>query len=225
MKLLETSLSGFESKADQVKDQGKQKYEAWSSIATPPYLIDESETGAFEAHPSGLDGVLILETPQEECTRRATGRKIDPTTQQIYHMESNPPEDNKILERLQDYEDAAGDPQRINRISTGFTQAIGAIKQWLTKFGLRDQDGKCVVPLDMDVVLEPEAPKSKPNSSMMSDGKEAPAEAEEPPAPKDPWTDREKVMDSVLKRVEKVMAYRQNEYNSLRDQVRSDLEE
>ena len=122
-----------------------QKYEAWSQIATPPTLIDESKTGAFDAHPSGLDGVLILETPQEECSRRATGRKIDPTTQQVYHMETNAPEDAKVLERLQDYTGAAGDPERMNRISTGFTQAIGSIKQWLTKFGLKDKDGACVV--------------------------------------------------------------------------------
>jgi len=81
MKLLETSLSGFESKADLAKDQGLQKYETWAQIATPPTLIDEGATGVFEAHPSGFDGVLVLETPQEECTRRANGRKIDPQTQ------------------------------------------------------------------------------------------------------------------------------------------------
>ena len=121
MKMLETSLSGFESKADQVKDQAMQKYEAWAQIATPPTLIDEAATGNFEAHDSGFDGVLILETPEQECTRRATGRKIDPTTQIVYHMETNAPEDNKVLERLQDYEDAAGDPERMQRISTGFT--------------------------------------------------------------------------------------------------------
>lgn len=64
MKMLETSLSGFESKADQVKDQAMQKYEAWAQIATPPTLIDEAATGCFEAHDSGFDGVLILETPE-----------------------------------------------------------------------------------------------------------------------------------------------------------------
>ena len=106
-------------------------------------------------------------------------------------MESNAPEDNKVLERLQDYEDAAGDPERMQRISTGFTQAIGAIKQWLTKFGLRDKDGNCVVPLDMVVKMEPAAPKQRPNSSANGSGEEAAAaEGEEPPAPKDPWTDK-----------------------------------
>lgn len=81
MKMLETCLSGYESKADLTKEVNLQKYEAWSQIATPPSLVDENATGAFDADSSGLDGVLILETPQDECTRRATGRKIDPTTQ------------------------------------------------------------------------------------------------------------------------------------------------
>lgn len=40
-------------------------------------------------------------TPENACLERVTGRKIDPTTQVIYHPESNPvPEDPKIKERL-----------------------------------------------------------------------------------------------------------------------------
>jgi len=69
-------------------------------------------------------------------------------------MESNAPEDAKVLERLQDYIDPAADPERMNRISTGFTQAIGSIKQWLTKFGLKEEDGSCAVQLDMVIKLE-----------------------------------------------------------------------
>ena len=138
MKLLETSLSGFELLADQPKSLGKMKYEAWAQVISPPSLIEESQIGQFDAHESGIDGVLILETPQEECNRRATGRKIDPVSQIVYHMETNAPEDAKILERLQDFTDARGDQQRINRMSTGFDQAITSIKQWLTKFGLKD---------------------------------------------------------------------------------------
>ena len=100
MKLLETCLSGYESKADLPKQVNLQKYETWSQIATPPSLVEENANGAFDAQSSGLDGVLILETPQDECSRRATGRKIDPTTQQVYHMETGAPDDSKVLERL-----------------------------------------------------------------------------------------------------------------------------
>ena len=191
MKLLETSLSGYESKADLPKEVNLQKYEAWSQIATPPSLVDENATGAFEAHSSGLDGVLILETPQEECTRRATGRKIDPTSQQVYHMETNAPEDSKILERLQDYSDAAGETERMNRISTGFEQAIVSIKQWLTRFGLKEaKSGDCAVQLDMPVVLSAVQQSAEEDKSQKSVAEGAEEAVAEPEAPKNPWGDK-----------------------------------
>ena len=77
-KLLETSLSGYESKVDLPKLDTQQMLEVWSKVATPPSLVAEEFKGAFNAVASGLDGVLILETPEEECTRRARSRKIDP---------------------------------------------------------------------------------------------------------------------------------------------------
>ena len=231
MKMLETCLSGFESMADCPKPENLQKYEAWTQIATPPTLVDENATGAFEAHSSGFDGVLILETPDEECKRRATGRKIDPTTQTVYHMETEAPEDAKVLDRLQDYTDAAGDSERMQRISTGFEQAITSIKQWLTKFGLKDaNNGECSVQLDMSVMLEagPQRTANEEQKSQVSivtaggDGEEA---AAEPEAPKNPWGDKKSVLDCVLHQVDRVMAFRQREYNALRDQARTSLEE
>ena len=56
-------------------------------------------------------------------------------------METEAPEDSKILDRLQDYTDEAGVAERMQKISTGFSQSIGAIKQWLTRFGLTSTDG------------------------------------------------------------------------------------
>lgn len=120
MKLLETCLSGFESQSDQPKSISERKFETWSQIATPPSLVVEDAVGTFEAQPSGLDGVIILETSHEECKRRARGRKIDPQTQVVYHMDTNPPEDAKVLERLQEYKDAAGNPDRMNKRESSF---------------------------------------------------------------------------------------------------------
>ena len=42
MKMLETCLSGYESKADLPKDKSQAKYEAWAKVATPSCLINES---------------------------------------------------------------------------------------------------------------------------------------------------------------------------------------
>ena len=100
MKMLETCLTGYVCKTDMPKDYYQEKYEAWSKVATPPCLVDEKVTGEVVALSSGFDGVLILNTPDTECKRRSIGRKIDPQTQNIYHMETNKPEDPKVLERL-----------------------------------------------------------------------------------------------------------------------------
>ncbi len=35
-------------------------------------------------------------------------------------MTTNPPEDAKVLERLQEYTDAAGNPERMQKVTTGF---------------------------------------------------------------------------------------------------------
>ena len=40
MKLLETSLSGYEEKSELQKDLEKCYYEAWSRVTYPPRLID-----------------------------------------------------------------------------------------------------------------------------------------------------------------------------------------
>ena len=121
MKLLETSLSTYESKADLPKESKQLKFEAWSKVATPPCLVDEKYDGRQAAIQSGLDGVIILNTPNAECSRRAQSRKIDPQTQQVYDMDIEAPEDNKVLDRLQEYSDDAGKAERMQKISASFS--------------------------------------------------------------------------------------------------------
>lgn len=49
-----------------------------------------------------LDLVLLLEVPKEQLDARNQGRKLDPTTNQIYHMTLNPPPTDVkgLVERL-----------------------------------------------------------------------------------------------------------------------------
>lgn len=68
-------------------------FEAWSKVASPPGLLPESAKGDFTAFSSGLDGVLIMNTPDSECIRRSQNRKVDPQTQIVYQMETEAPED------------------------------------------------------------------------------------------------------------------------------------
>ncbi len=50
----------------------------------------------------GFDYVIKIQVPYEECIRRAEGRRLDPNTGNIYHLEDNPPPPNdvKLRDRL-----------------------------------------------------------------------------------------------------------------------------
>ncbi|NGM69440.1 adenylate kinase [Natronolimnobius sp. AArcel1] len=52
-----------------------------------------------------LDLVLMLDVSEDELVHRLTGRRLDPETGDIYHVEYNPPEDPEIEERLEQRED------------------------------------------------------------------------------------------------------------------------
>ncbi|WP_255191490.1 adenylate kinase [Natronobeatus ordinarius] len=47
-----------------------------------------------------LDVVLMLDVSEEELVHRLTGRRMDPETGEIYHVEYNPPEDDEVEARL-----------------------------------------------------------------------------------------------------------------------------
>ena len=159
MKLLETSLSGYEANTELPKDAERANYEAWSRVTYAPRLVDPQFNGNVRASQSGLDGVIVLQTPYAECERRSKNRKIDPQTNIIYHLEDNPPpDDNKIKERLQDYTDDAGDASRMEQTSQRFSNSIQAITEWTERFGHLDQKtGECASPLDMVICPNEEA--------------------------------------------------------------------
>ncbi|WP_265112224.1 adenylate kinase [Halosolutus halophilus] len=52
-----------------------------------------------------LDVVLYLDVSEEELVHRLTGRRIDPETGEIYHVEYNPPEDPDVEARLEQRDD------------------------------------------------------------------------------------------------------------------------
>lgn len=77
----------------------------WSKFTDPDGSALEAFEGEIEAQPSLFDCVVLLDSSKEECLRRASNRKVDPTTQTVYHAEDSPaPEtDVKLVERLVDY--------------------------------------------------------------------------------------------------------------------------
>ncbi|RQG91370.1 adenylate kinase [Natrarchaeobius halalkaliphilus] len=52
-----------------------------------------------------LDVVLSLDVSEEELVHRLTGRRMDPETGDIYHLEYNPPEDPAVEARLEQRDD------------------------------------------------------------------------------------------------------------------------
>ncbi|QLG48837.1 adenylate kinase [Natrinema halophilum] len=52
-----------------------------------------------------LDVVLYLEVGEDELVHRLTGRRLDPETGDIYHVEYNPPDDPEIEQRLEQRDD------------------------------------------------------------------------------------------------------------------------
>ncbi|MFP9061776.1 adenylate kinase [Natrialbaceae archaeon A-chndr2] len=52
-----------------------------------------------------LDVVIALDVSEAELVHRLTGRRMDPETGDIYHVEYNPPEDPDVEERLIQRED------------------------------------------------------------------------------------------------------------------------
>ena len=52
-----------------------------------------------------LDAVVLLDVGEDELLRRLTGRRVDPETGDVYHTEFNMPDDEEIVERLEQRDD------------------------------------------------------------------------------------------------------------------------
>ena len=127
-------------------------------------------------------------------------------------METEAPEEQKVLDRLQEYTDEAGRPDRMQKISNGFNQSIAAIKQWLTRFGLKSSSNMlmesslhsqhpkqqpCEVQLDMEInVANKKASATEESKQAITASAEEPstiegrneaAEGQEPEHADDPW--------------------------------------
>jgi adenylate kinase len=74
--------------------------------------LDSAEGFVLDGYPRNLDQaeqldqmadvdlILSLDVSHEELVHRLTGRRLDPETDEIYHIEYNMPDDEDIRERL-----------------------------------------------------------------------------------------------------------------------------
>ena len=104
-KLLESSFTGYQAASDTAKPKDQQNFEVWTKFTEPSNDNFSEANGVIEAQPSLFDGIFILQASKEECLRRAKNRKVDPTTNVVYHAEDDPaPEgDAKLQDRLTNY--------------------------------------------------------------------------------------------------------------------------
>ena len=141
-KLLETMLTGYRQPSDLQKQQNQVVSEINTNFTDP-----EEHEGPLNFSPqtSFFDSVFLLDTAKDECLRRGKNRKIDPTTNQIFHMEDSPPagNDQKILDRLQDcYGNHTNENDMIAFVDQSDLESTDnepMIKQFFSEFGTLDR--------------------------------------------------------------------------------------
>ncbi len=88
-----------------------------------------------------LDVVLYLEVGEEELVHRLTGRRLDPETGDIYHVEYNPPEDPEVEARLEQRDDDTEETVR-ERLSVFHENTEPVIEYYEERGDLERVDGE-----------------------------------------------------------------------------------
>ncbi|KAI8909472.1 hypothetical protein DFJ77DRAFT_472693 [Powellomyces hirtus] len=135
--LLEKELSGYEDpkpvKPGNLKRTPKEKTRRRSQIApTDPQQL-EPKTGNVQ---SGLDAVIMLDVPNEVAYDRASGRRIDPVTGKMYHLESNPPpvDDPGLMDRVTTLNEDESEGNQVHYQVTAFEDQHEPLKEWFSRF-------------------------------------------------------------------------------------------
>ena len=112
-KLLEQMANGFEELISQPKTQKEETHNnLLFHLDRPNHSIIPINSSSFK---SIFDAFVYINASEHESLRRASNRKLDPHTNIIYHMEDNPPpEDKKIKERLVDVNEPSIDDIKSN---------------------------------------------------------------------------------------------------------------
>ena len=88
-----------------------------------------------------LDAVIFLDVSEDELVTRLTGRRMDPETGDIYHVEFDWPEDETIQERLVQREDDEEDTVR-ERLRVYRENTEPVIEHFRDRGDLVDVDGE-----------------------------------------------------------------------------------
>ncbi len=100
-----------------------------------PRTVPQAEALDHAMTRSGLkiDRVIEFKVPDEQIVVRATGRRIDPVTQQIYHVDFNPPPPEIADRVIQRADDNAG---TLRKRLDKFNRDTAPLLDYYTKKGL-----------------------------------------------------------------------------------------
>ena len=81
-----------------------------------------------------------MDVPKEECLRRAVGRRIDPKTNRIFHLEDNPPpiEESPLMENLISLSDPLVCEETLVDKHADYDKNLETIENWFNLFGFID---------------------------------------------------------------------------------------
>ncbi|KAI8587012.1 hypothetical protein BDZ88DRAFT_399175, partial [Geranomyces variabilis] len=135
--LFEKELSGYEDpkpvKPGNLKRTPKEKTRRKSQIAPADTQQQEPKIGNAT---SGLDAVIMLDVPNETAYDRASGRRVDPVTGKMYHLETNPPpvDDPGLMDRVTALNEDDGESGQVHYQVTAFEDQQEPMREWFSRF-------------------------------------------------------------------------------------------
>ncbi|GIL73035.1 hypothetical protein Vretimale_4669 [Volvox reticuliferus] len=126
--LLERLLTGLDLDSEQAL------IDAASTVAPPPASALPQVGRPLV---SGLDAVLVCDLADPELAlKRALGRRLDPETGRVYHLEFDPPPANDpgLSARLKEVADASNDAQQIQHRLASQSELAAELDDWLRRF-------------------------------------------------------------------------------------------
>ena len=90
----------------------------------------QAQAKALEEVGVSADCFLFLDVPDEVLVERVVGRRTDPETGKIYHMTFSPPDDEEVLNRLEQRSDDTEEKVKV-RLEQFYTN-VDAVKDSYT---------------------------------------------------------------------------------------------
>lgn len=93
-----------------------------------------------------MDAAFSLQITKSECLRRALGRRVDPRTNEIYHLDDNPPpfDQSPLMEHLVTVNDPLNSEIAITEKNAYYDTHIEDLESWLVNFGQDTSNINCL---------------------------------------------------------------------------------